>query len=164
VGRDSFFGAGNLLGQEPFALRGENDGRIRAAEKTLALVNTGAWTPYTPTFYGFTKGNGFLEGWYSKKGRDVSVNVRMQWGTTSAWVDFGYLYVPFAPNNPSYWVGSVYASAAGLHQVGVWRSDGTGTGAGPILFSNGTHINTGNPAAWANGNVMWASVTYEAAS
>lgn len=38
----------NLIGQEPWAVRGADEGRIRAAETTLALVQTGAWTSWTP--------------------------------------------------------------------------------------------------------------------
>lgn len=168
----------NLAGQEPWELRGANEGRLSSLEArarsletsrttdeaTLAVLQAGAWTAYTPAFYGFVQGNGLLQGWYCRMGRTIHVNIRMQWGSTSSWADYGYLYVPFAPKNPSYWVGSVYANASGIHQVGVWRSDGSGGGSGPILFSNGSHINTGNPAAWAAGNVMWTSLTYEAAS
>lgn len=48
----SFFGAGNLVGQEPWALRGENDGRIGVLEADsgwLTPTFTNSWVNYDPT-------------------------------------------------------------------------------------------------------------------
>lgn len=52
---DTFFGK-NLVGQEPWQRRGENEGRIASLETSrntdeakLALINTMAWTVFTPT-------------------------------------------------------------------------------------------------------------------
>lgn len=65
----------NLIGQEPWELRGANDARIRALETKLALIDTGIWTDYTPvvTQLGVvTKTIAYAR--YQRVGRKITVN------------------------------------------------------------------------------------------
>jgi hypothetical protein len=88
VGNESFFGA-NAVGQESWERRGQNEGRIRAletrlntAEAELVLIDSGAWTPYTPTM-SWTLGNGTLTGKYCRMGRAIFFDILLVLGSTT---------------------------------------------------------------------------------
>lgn len=170
MGTQSFFG-GNTPGQDPWALRGENDGRIRALEATLALIQTGPWAAFTPVWNNLTVGNGTNVGQWTRAGRTVHFTVLLAFGsTTSIPGDVG-LVPPVPAVNPGGGVGRFVCPAQYL-QSGVREWIGAGhlmDVTDRILLrhtesGNAGNVNATNPFTFITGHEIRISGTYQAAS
>lgn len=177
MGKDSFFG-GNLLGQESWELRGENDARLRALETsraadeaTLALVQTGAWTDYIPTLaQSATVTKTITSARYSKVGRTVTVAVRLAvtgTGTASNAIVVGLPVTAAVASLVPAGHGWVLDTSAGKNYAGIAVLLSTTTAAiivnnDPDFLGGGGSLNM--TAALASGDTVNMVLTYEAAS
>lgn len=203
MGRESFFGR-NLVGQENWARRGADDAklagtvsqayfdnaynslaaRLDTAEAKLSLIQTGAWTNYTPTLAQGATNNiakTVTYARYTKIGRAVTVQVYLDiTGVgTAATAITASLPVPASASYPGLtplggWAFVYDASASQFYmalpyigsttvaafmplytQVGLgWQNLGPGGGVAGGTFA----------AAFANTDIFGFALTYEAAS
>lgn len=162
----------NLFGQEEWARRGEESGRIAAlearlvvAEAKLALINTGAWTVWTPQLDNATLGNGTLTARYSRSGRDVTVSFAWTFGSSSdisSWFSISNFPVAAQATGGT---GAVFMndSNTGNRAVGVISLSGT-TGTIFTTIGGNGHVNNTYPWDWATGDFIQFTIVYEAAS
>jgi hypothetical protein len=127
-------------------------------------VNLGAWIKYTPTYSGFTLGNGSENHRYVQIGKFVFLNGQFQFGSTSTFT--GTFKVGFpVPGNPSAAAshGSMNASEAG---VGQYTGICVARPWADIVFYKGGStpgaFTPGDPFTWGENDVLAYSVAYEA--
>jgi len=137
-------------------------------------VGTGllAWTAFTPTFSGFTLGNGTIDFKYSKLGKVVQVRGTCTLGTTSVMngpsldvtlpVTSATSALGFTFGHTSFWNGSTVFNGSFI-AIG-------GTGNGRVLvystsnpYSQSLDITSTVPFTWASGQQFFLSLTYQAA-
>lgn len=116
----------------------------------------GAWTAYTPSWTNLTLGNGAVVARYSQIGKTVTATVNLTIGSTTS---VGEIFVPALP------VADVGAQGVGS----VWVFDSSATAWYPGVWAKGYFVFAAGraaaavPFAWATGDLLFASVTYEAA-
>jgi hypothetical protein len=98
-----------------------DDALVVTGNLTAANIATGAATSYTPTWTssgGTTSvGDGVLEGYHLKQGRDVLFWIRLQWGGTTSSTGTEWMFaLPFA-------VATTSANANTLYPVQAWAFD-----------------------------------------
>jgi hypothetical protein len=139
---------------------------------TAAQLNSiGAYTAYTPTFAGFTVGNGTVNTRYTQVNKLVHFYGRVALGSTSAFTGPLDISVPIAIN----------AASAVLDTVGTcgaYNGAALFYGAPINLFntsirctffnSAGTYVTNSDtsatiPFTWANTNIFFWNITYESA-
>jgi hypothetical protein len=182
---DSFFGK-NLVGQDPWERRGENDARIRSLEATLALIQTGAWTSFSPVLTASTTnptgGTAFVQnGRYSRAGRTINASLRFRFGTSGAAAGSGTYRISLPVTaaisgtiNKPIGSGYLYDSSSGQLSMALAYLDVTLAGTDLQILSltdsggpgpGGTAVVTNSaPWTWANNDELNFYVTYEAAS
>jgi hypothetical protein len=136
----------------------------------LPALPMGAWQSYTPTFTGFTLGDGTIEvAKYSQIGNTVHCKVQVTLGSTSAVTGSITIGLPVSANND-------YNSAQGVSKLIAGGVLGTGIVAVNTpttarlfpLLANGTYVTNTNttatvPGTWASGSSFAFFITYEAA-
>lgn len=139
-------------------------------------TSLGAWTAYTPTFTGFTKGNATLDFAYSKIGKTVHFRGSFIFGSTSVMTGPLDFTLPFQ-------LSSGYTFIQNIGRVTVWDISGPvyfgdmvkisgGAGgdtvrcvmnlASTVTLSN-QEIGATTPMTWTTGDVLFVNGTYEAA-
>ena len=130
-----------------------------------------AWTAYTPVWSGLTIGNGTTSGRYLKVGRMVTVVAQLNWGSTSTGSGSFTCTMPVtaATFSGGVWVGSCRISDAGTKGfVATVEVASNGTGLSRIVSADSgagaAEVTSTNPMTWANGDALYFTITYEAAS
>lgn len=166
MGTQSFFGQ-NLVGQEPWALRGVDDARIRSLETSrttdeakLALISTVAWAAYTPTLTNVTIGNGALEAWYAVAGKTIHYRGHFDMGGSSAITGSISLSLPVTARD-AYYAGAVYMLDSGVQHYGGTLAGQTTTTALIVLSTGAAGISA--PFTWGPADRFQWTLTYEAA-
>ena len=135
---------------------------------------TGAWTAYTPVLSGtgWSIGNGSSTGSYTQIGKTVFFRGIISFGSTSTFGGSGVLEASLPVTSAaSGGIDSALGHAIVYHpSTGVYFCGFRGAGSGKIVFhypSNTSGLASyfiGNsPFAWASGDVIYFSGTYEAA-
>lgn len=169
----------NLVGQEPWELRGANDARIRALETTVALLQTGAWTNWTPTLSATTTaptfGAGATQlGRYVDDGRMITGNFIIYFGGAGLNQGAGSyrLVLPTPPRTAasdhlSIGTGYVYDTSTNTYaSIGLFLPT-SNTDADIIVDSAGAapvFVGANVPWPWAVGDRILGHFSYEAAS
>jgi hypothetical protein len=169
------FFATNLVGQEQWARRGEDEARIRALETKLALVDTGAWTPFTPTLtqnaVAVAKTVNYAR--YARIGRSIFCVVSMTAtgaGTANTDLAFGLpVAAASAGGGRPIGVGYIYKASnfATYPSIATWDNN-NGVARMISTMANGIQTQGSASAAYnfavASGDEFNYQVTYEAAS
>lgn len=125
-----------------------------------ANVNLGAWTAWTPTVTNGSVGNGTITGRYVRIGKTVSCMVKFVLGSTSTVsADFLIAYPVVAKETiESLGTSRYFDTNTAVHYLGWWRS-------GYLGYNGITYGGISNtvPFTWAVGDIIWATITYEAA-
>lgn len=175
----------NLFGQEQWARRGESDARVAsleasrtADEATLALINTGAWTAYTPAWTSTgtlpVLGNGALAGRYTRIGKTIHGVIYTAMGSTTTFGTGNYLWsLPVSAQNALFdWqaLGTAKGYHAGSNLFGqITLMAGTGGAKIRVMYSATapagaeTYVAQTQPWTWATGDDITFHFTYEAA-
>ena len=131
-----------------------------------------SWAAYTPTFSGFTLGNGTLDFAFTQIGKTVHVRGACTLGTTSVMngpsldltlpVTSAYGALGFTYGHTSFWSGATVFNGSFI-SIG-------GTGNGRVLvystsnpYSQSLDITSTVPFTWASGRQFFLFLTYEAA-
>lgn len=149
---------------------------------TAALMNSdvrdplaavaGAWTSYTPTLTGFTPGNGTASGAYLRVGKLVIFRAKFVFGSTSAGASATpFLTLPVTAATAEYggFLSGVFYNTSGSQTyLAVCRRAGTTSSVGfsiPGTSGVATAPTATTPfgEAWATGDIIEVSGTYEAA-
>lgn len=137
-------------------------------------VGTGllAWTSYTPTFTGFTKGNATVDFRYVKLGKFVNVRGAVTLGTTSAMtgpLDFSLPFnasaitIGYAFGIASFWTPLSYGTVISVGNAGTMRIQLLNTAG---TYATGSDVSSSAPfgaGAWTSGKQFFCNFTYEAA-
>jgi hypothetical protein len=135
----------------------------------VPALPVGAWTSYTPTFTGFTLGNGTINvAKFCQIGKTVHLKLQVTLGSTSS-VTSGI--TPSLPVNATI-DNTTSASTCALIAGGVAATgmvalqSSTSARLFPLLAS-GTYVTNTNtsatiPGTWTTGNIFGFSMTYEA--
>lgn len=169
----------NLFGQEIYERRGENavrlatlstdvtalDARLDTAEAELALIDTEAWTAYTPTNTNVTVGNGLQSARFTRMGRTIFWEYQLIWGTTTAFGGTVEIGLPAAAYQSSTGItGSVFCQdATGNTFIGL----ATTVSASVVqLRLNNTPnvVNATVPFTWTTSDALVVGGSYEGAS
>lgn len=131
----------------------------------VPIVNTSAWTAYTPTFTNITLGNGSTDFSYIQIGKTVHVRGRLTFGSTTSISGAATFSLPASGKLVGY--GSAILRAAAADYEGVAVAGTTGIVCS-VFNSAGTYSARANtsatvPATWTTGDLISFSVTYEAA-
>ncbi len=148
--------------------------RVLMADSTAStgLKYGGEWVSYTPTFTGFTLGNGTVSASYSRIGDTVFVRASIGLGSTSSVT--GAMTISNPVNNASadyMFIGQAvlwaFGGSGALNTGTIWES---ATGSSTIFASNASTTYLGNtdlsatiPFTWASGNFMRLQFQYKAA-
>lgn len=133
---------------------------------------TSAWSTYTPVLSADsgtpTIGNGSVTGRYKQLGKMVHVRGIMTVGSTTAAAGGWYLSLPVTAHATGNAIGSAYlrdVSAAGAgHFIGISAVLGaTSTSRIAFYTQANNQVTSANPFAWASGDTINFSLTYEAA-
>lgn len=167
--------AENLIGQEDWERRGANEARIRTLETTLALVQTGVWTGYTPpltaTVTNPTIGSSgqIQTGAYVRIGRTIIGWARLKFGTVGPAAGSGVYMVGLpvaasssAVNNASVGAGHLFDNSAAARQI---QNSFCNTATTVLFIVEGFEIASDSvPWVWAAGDEIIVNFAYEAAS
>jgi hypothetical protein len=131
----------------------------------------GAWTAYTPTFTGFTLGNGVLDFAFTQIGKTVHVRGRVTLGSTSSVAgpfDFT-IPVTCASYNlahvlsyASFYNGSAFNQGflLSIGSTSFFRISCMNTGT---AFASASDLSSTVPFTWGNGHSIFMTMTYQAA-
>ena len=128
------------------------------------ISSNGAWNTYTPSLTNITLGNGTLVGRYLLIGKQCTVAVLFQLGSTSVFTGSIGFGLPFARSGTGFrMVGLAYGEDSG---VAGYRFDiRLAASTVNVLTSDGLAItgntNATNPFTWANGDFLNLLFTYE---
>jgi hypothetical protein len=130
-----------------------------------------AWVAYTPTFTGFSLGNGSINFAYSKIGKTVLVRGRVTLGSTSTMTGpFDFTLPVTSVTYPlthvvgqaAYFSGSVFAHGTVLaigststYRCGIYNVGGT--------YATNSDLSATAPFTWANTHQLTVVLAYEAA-
>lgn len=134
----------------------------------------GVWTGYTPTFQGFTLGNGTVTGRYTQMGETVDFWVFVTLGSTSAMTSNLEVGVPVTGLSAPgflYPMGTAHAKASAATGANVHKGFVINGATGPIAFArvlipstaSGSTWNTITPLTWATGDIFSIRGSYEVA-
>lgn len=166
----------NLIGQEQWERRGENDARIRALETKLALIDTGASTDYTPALTASvsnpTGSGGSVEGGYTRQGQQIKGWAIVVFGTSGVGAGSGNyrISLPVAPvpatagkERP---IGSGFLLDSNLGTIRLCLPFVTTTGTyAELLYDNATtQVTNAAPWTWAASDRLHITFDYPAAS
>jgi hypothetical protein len=144
---------------------------LGSAIDTTAANTWKAWTAYTPTFTGFTIGNGVLDFAFTQIGKTVHVRGRVTLGSTSSLSGPFDFTVPVT--SASYNLAHVFSYASFYN--GSAFNQGFLLSIGSTSFFRITCMNTGTsfasasdlsstvPFTWGNGHSIFMTMTYQAA-
>jgi hypothetical protein len=138
----------------------------------VPLVSPGAWTSFTPTFYGFTLGNGTVTAKYSQIGKTVNFFVRVVLGSTSS-VSGGGVAVglPVTKNaSMAHPIGEAFFEQTGsaLPTLGFMNSGTSSSIADIFVFDTSSsflttnYMATNRPFTWTTNHNFGLKGTYEA--
>jgi hypothetical protein len=134
-----------------------------AAGMTSELLNWYEEGVFTPVFNNLTVGDGLIDGRYTRIGRMVTVTIRLEFGSTSAWT-------------------GICANVAGLPFVSIYRANGAMTmfqtnigwfGGQVMIYANnsqlsyptnaaGDQFSATTPWVWSAGDFAIITISYEA--
>lgn len=148
--------------------------RVLMADSSTAtgLKYGGEWVSYTPTFTGFTLGNGTVSASYSRIGDNVFVRVIINLGSTSSVTGAMTVSNPVTNSAADYaFIGTAvlwaFGGSGALNTGTIWES---ATGSSTIFASNASTTYLGNtdlsatvPFTWGSGNFMRFQFQYKAA-
>lgn len=152
--------------------------RVLASDLNTA-TQQGAWTSYPVTWTSSgtapAKGNGTLVGYYSKIGRQVTVKIEFNSGSTTTFGTGYYTWsLPFAaattgvPTNQVAHTGTLVASASGsaaFYVCAAFISQGTPSNANGLVNTSGTFFGATNPTTFSGTGVQFCiTMTYESTS
>jgi hypothetical protein len=131
-------------------------------------LGASGWTTYTPTLGGITLGNGTLSANYIQLGKTIHLRFKLTLGSTSAITGDTTISLPVAAKSGTNdMIGHFFSNPAGTLIMGY------STIFNNILYlrhmvANTTYVTSAissstTPATWATGNILSASITYEAA-
>lgn len=122
--------------------------------------STTAWTAYTPTTSGLTLGDGTLAARFKQFGKVVHVLAQFTLGSTSAIGTDPNIGLPVGESVaiPSLGLARFVDVSANSHFIGWWREGFIGVNGGPF-----GQISSTVPFTWATGDIIFLSLTYEAA-
>jgi hypothetical protein len=135
-------------------------------------VGTGllAWTSYTPTFSGFTLGNGTISFAYAQIGKTVHLRGAITFGSTSTYSGTFSFTAPV--NNFSTGgspiVGNAYFADTGTQTyLGYVRASGASAFVWNVINASGTYafpasVTNTVPHTWANTDAIVLQATYQA--
>jgi hypothetical protein len=154
------------------------DGALAIRTLGNAIDSTAAntwksWTAYTPTFTGFSLGNGTLSFAYAQIGKTVHVRGRVTLGTTSTMtgpLDFTVPVTSITYSLAHVFSYASYYNGSAFNQGFVLSLGGTTTyrlavmNTGTAFASSSDVSGAGNvPFAWSSGRQFFFTMTYEAA-
>ena len=148
--------------------------RVLMADSSTAtgLKYGGEWVSYTPTFTGFTLGNGTLSASYSRIGDNVFVRAAIGLGSTSSVTGAMTISNPVTNSSADYtFIGTAalwaFGTSGQLIMGTIWE---TATGSSTIFAQNSsatylgvTDLSATAPFTWATGNFMRFQFSYRAA-
>lgn len=132
-------------------------------------IASGAWDSYTPTNTAITLGNGVQTARWTLMARTIHVNYELTFGSTTAFTADVSIGLPVASATAGNYPGvATYPTGASsnIRRLGSVRRNGS-------LLTQLNHanpagnlgvVNPTNPDTWQTGNVVWVSLTYEAAA
>lgn len=129
----------------------------------LRQVAPQAYTPtWTAASVNPTLGDGTLVGLASKRGRVVTVQLRLIAGTTTTFgTGVWYFSLPFVPSTTQQAVGAAHAVDSGTtNVVGVCETLTDGTARMQVYFDAANAAGAAVPFTWASGDVLVATLTY----
>jgi len=123
----------------------------------VATAIPGAWTAYTPTWTNLTVGNGTVDARYTQVGKTFTAKVKIIFGSTTTITGIFYPSMPVTIYSPT-----EVGTAIGFDTSAVMWA------AGGFLVSNYIVINSIRatataPWTWAVGDILWITITGEAA-
>lgn len=143
----------------------DNSGSTGANANLVDIERT-AYTPAWSVVAGTsTLGNGSITGSYSRKGKQVTISIRLIWGSTtsvSATGEWGFS-VPFVPTAAVTYSGAGLVVDSGVTFYLATAQTRT-TGVAEIiayLNNNAQTVRSLQPMAWNTGDELRATVTYE---
>lgn len=130
-------------------------------------LDEGAWTAYTPTMTGFTRGNGVLVGRYRRDGDTVHWTVEYTVGSTDQKGTAPRWQLPFPPryaySTGNYFpMGSAYLRDVSAGTNRVWTVCLVGNQTVVPLDANADGVNVSVPWTWATGDRVIMHGVYEA--
>jgi len=152
--------------------------RVFASDLNTA-TQQGAWTSYTVTWTSSgtapAKGNGTMVGYYSKIGRQVTVKIEFNSGSTTTFGTGYYSFsLPFAaattgvPTNQVAHCGTWVASSAGsaaFYVCAAFISQGTPSNVNGLVNTSGNFFGATNPVTFTGTGVQFCiTITYESTS
>ena len=151
-------------------------GTFTSAVLTAAELNTagGAWTTYTPTYTGFTLGNGTVNyAKYEQVGRTVTVRLKITFGSTTSVTatqpTFSLPATGAITSGDISGIGIVYDSSAGAQYAAIPAFPSTTTITPYICTASATYLTMGamtttTPVVMATGDAFLLWFSYEAAA
>lgn len=129
-----------------------------------------AWQSYTPTLTGWGVGNGTWDIRYCKLGKSITISGVFTLGTTTTTATgFTFTLPAGLPARAALNAfGVAYADASTVNAYGFVTTPSTTTGTVVVAnssatYATGTNIATGVPSAWASGDKVAFTITYETA-
>lgn len=129
----------------------------------LRQVPPQSYTPaWTAASVNPALGNGTLIGLASKRGRVVTVQLRLIAGTTTTFgTGVWYFSLPFVPSTTQQAVGAAHAVDSGTtNVVGVCETLTDGTARMQVYFDAANAAGAAVPFTWASGDELVATLTY----
>lgn len=140
---------------------------LNAAIST-GVISTGlaAWSTWTPTWTGFTVGNGTDDSTYFKAGRLVVASFRFTMGSTSAvgTTPTGSLPVTAAYSSDAAALLYMRDVSASAEYTGIMRMAGTTSFYLMRLIEARTFLTSTTPFTWATGDLLKGTIVYQSAS
>ena len=137
------------------------------------LTTPGAWTTYTPTFYGLTLGNATGEVRYTQIGKLVVVFGGIVLGTTSSITGPTDMTLPITQRNFATFIPfgvSMYYDTTGANNLSLGTMIGLGnsvvrfiTTATNSAYATQTEVSSTQPFTWTTGDQLIFHLMYEAA-
>lgn len=129
---------------------------------TWVRVAGGSWVPYTPGTISLNVGNGTLVARWTQTGKTVHTRGLLTFGSTTTIAGSGRIVLPVPPLDLNTVVGSVLAfdTSAGARVAGVGEA---ANGDSLVADFHTGRIGSATPFAWAVGDQLSWSATYEVA-
>lgn len=123
------------------------------------------WTTYTPTFTGFTIGNGVVIAKYLQAGKDVRGEVKITFGSTSTWTAGFTVSLPVTAAVISIPVGGAYFNdaSAPAHRSGPALVQSGGNTVAFVEAGGAGLVSNTVPFTWQQNDILSFPFGYEAA-
>ena len=143
------------------------------AARAFVPLPAGAWKDYTPSFTGFTIGNGTINSAkYSQIGKTVHVRIKVKLGSTSSMAGPLDISFPVAPSS-SYVAADVLDGSVQIFDTGTARFMANVLFISANVFrlgwnaASGTYVTYGDvsstaPMTWTTSDEFHVALTYEA--